>query len=125
MSQLIAALNGLGILSSKDYSSPRLDDIIHLLWQEAQLDYDELKLAIEVPNGRDIECSIIYEDNIELGLLKLALFGVAFNQPRTKMCMPCFGAGPNYDEMSWVKGKLRRTNGELVRHDARICFVCQ
>ncbi|KAL3811308.1 hypothetical protein ACHAXA_005394 [Cyclostephanos tholiformis] len=124
-SRLIAALNGLGILSSKDYSSPRLEDIIHLLWQEAQLDYDELKLEIEVPNGRDIECSIIYEDNIELGLLKLALFGVAFNQPRTKMCMPCFGAGPNYDEMSWVKGKLRRTNGELVRHDARICFVCQ
>lgn len=123
-SQLIAALGGLGILSSKDYSSPQLEDIIHLLWREAQLDYNELKLEIEHPNGRDVECSISIEDDIELGLLKLALFGVAFNQPTTKMCLPCFDAGPKYDETSWVKCKLRRTNGELLRHDAKNCFAC-
>ena len=125
VSQLIAALQGLGLLSSKDNSSPRVEDIVHLLWREAQLDYDELKLEIEHPNGRDIECSIKYEDDIELGLLKLALFGVAFNQPTTKRCVPCFYEGPRYDETSWVKGKLRRTNAELVRHDAKSCFACQ
>ena len=57
-SQLIAALGGLGILSSKDYSSPQLEDIIHLLWREAQLDYNELKLEIEHPNGRDVELEL-------------------------------------------------------------------
>ena len=129
LSQLIAALDGLGLLSSEDNSSPRIEDIIHLLWREAQLDYDEVKLEIEHPNGGDVEsvveCSIKYEDDIELGLLKLALFGVALNQPTTKMCVPCFGERPAYDETSWVKGKLRRTNGELVRHDAKSCSTCQ
>ncbi len=116
-------------MSSKDNSSPRIEDIIQLLWREAKLDYDEVKLEIEHPNGGDVEsvveCSIKYDDGIELGLLKLALFGVAFNQPTTKMCVPCFGARPIYDETSWVKGKLRRTNGELVRHDAKSCPACQ
>ena len=128
-SQLIAALEGLGLLSSEDNSSPRIEDIIHLLWREAQLDYDEVKLEIENPNGGDVEsvveCSIKYEDDIELGLLKLALFGVALNRPTTKMCLPCFGERPAYDETSWVMGKLRRTNGELVRHDAKSCSTCQ
>jgi hypothetical protein len=59
-----------------------------------------------------------FNDNIELGLLKLALFGVAFNQATTSMCMPCFGAGPRYDNSSWVvKGKLCHTHGELVHYN--------
>lgn len=66
-------------------------------------------------------------DQIELGLLKLAMFGVAFNQPNTKFCLPCGkNSKPTYDEKSWVKtSKLRRTNGELVRHDAESCLLCK
>lgn len=127
--QIIAALGGLGLLS-KDMS-PRLEDIIHLLWQEARLDGDEVKLDIENANGTDIESSINTQSNdqIELGLLKLALFGVAFNQ-RSKFCLPCFGGGtsskPKYDDKSWVAtNNLRRTNGELVRHDAANCLLCR
>ena len=131
-SQLIAALDGLGLLLPyNDYSSPRIEDIIHLLWREAQLDYDDIKLEIEHPNVKgDVECTINYDDYIELGLLKLALFGVAYNQPITKMCLPCFGSGctggsTDYDESSWVmKSKLRRTSGELVRHDVDNCLAC-
>mmetsp|Transcript_11047 Transcript_11047/g.24347 ORF Transcript_11047/g.24347 Transcript_11047/m.24347 type:complete len:334 (+) Transcript_11047:852-1853(+) len=127
-SRLIAALDGLGLLS-KDMS-PRVEDIIHLLWREARLDEDnELKPDIEHANGTDVESAIQHEDEIELGLLKLALFGVALNQP-AKFCLPCFGGGgsskPKYDEQSWVKkSKLRRTAGELVRHDAANCLACR
>lgn len=129
-SQLIAALDGLGLLLPySDYSSPRIEDIIQLLWREAQLDYDDVKLEIEHPNVKgDVECNITYDDHIELGLLKLALFGVTYNQPITKICLPCFGGtggSTGYDESSWVmKGKLRRTSGELVRHDADNCLAC-
>lgn len=125
--QLIAALGGLGLLS-KDMT-PRLEDIIHLLWQEARLE-DGANLDIEQPNGPDIESSNAHNnDQIESGLLKLALFGVAFNQ-RSKFCLPCFGGGtsskPKYDDKSWVAtNNLRRTNGELVRHDAANCLLCR
>lgn len=126
--RLISVLDGLGLLTQD--MSPRLQDIIHLLWQEARLD-DELKLDIKHPNGTDIECSINTtdrDDQIELGLLKLALFGVAFNQP-SKFCLPCGSSGsskPQYDEKSWVTtSKLRRTSGELVRHDADNCLLCR
>ena len=123
--QLIAALDGLGLLSND--ASPRIKDVIHLLWKEARLD-DSLKFDIENSNGRDIECSIKHEDQIELGLLKLALFGVALDGP-AKLCMPCIGSSkskPKFHESSWVKkSKLRRTNGELVRHDAENCLACK
>ena len=126
--QLIAALGGLGLLS-KDMT-PRLEAIIHLLWREARLE-DGAKIDIDQPNCTDIESSINTQSNdqIELGLLKLALFGVAFNQ-RSKFCLPCFGGGtsskPKYDDKSWVAtNNLRRTNGELVRHDAANCLLCR
>ena len=122
--QLIAALDGLGILSK--HKSPRLDDIIHLLWREARFDDGSLELDIEDPNNGKTDSD---DDQIELGLLKLALFGVAFNQP-SKFCLPCgIGGGntkPQYDDDSWViTSKLRRTNGELVRHDADNCLLCK
>jgi len=121
--RLIAVLDGLGLLAHD--TSPRLLDIIHLLWQEARLDSD-LNLDIEHPNSRDVECSLKIEDQIELGLLKLALFGVAFNQP-SKFCLPCgVSRKPKYVEQSWVTtSKLRRTSGELVRHDPETCLLCR
>ena len=122
--KLIAALKGLGLLVN-DTESPRIEAIIKLLWQDARLD-KEIKTDIEQHNGQDVECSIKLDDEIELGLLKLALFGVSLNQ-RAKFCMPCGSSSkPRYDNMSWVlKSKLRRTNGELVRHDAMTCLACR
>ncbi len=102
----------------------RVDDIVHLLWREARID-NELKLDIEYTNGRDVECSINYEDEIELGLLKLALYGVTLNLP-AKLCVPCYDSQPEYDAMSWVnKCNLRRATGEMVRHDAETCLACR
>lgn len=99
-----------------------MPDIIHLLWQEARLD-SELNLGTDHPNGTDVENSLKMEDAIELGLLKFALFGVVSNQP-AKFCLPCGGGSrrPTYEKESWVtKSKLRRTGGELVRHDPTSC----
>ena len=96
-----------------------MEDIIHLLWKEARLDYDGSNFDIEadIDNGHDL---------IELGVLKLALFGVAFNQT-SKLCLPCSGnSKPKFDENSWViTSKIRRTNGELVRHDSDSFLLCR
>ncbi|KAL7551638.1 hypothetical protein ACHAWF_014820 [Thalassiosira exigua] len=117
-SRLVAALDGLGLISGDE--SPKLRDVVALLWKEARRDGD---LTLDVESAED-------DDALELGLLKLALFGVSYERP-SKFCLPCgggFGGGskPRYDEASWtVKGKLRRTGGELIRHDAEACPLCR
>lgn len=74
--------------------------------------------SIEEVNRRD------ETDLIELGLLKLALFGVSLNQP-SKFCLPCRNK-PVYSEESWTtKSKMKRTSGELVRHELDKCPLCQ
>ena len=139
--QLIAALDGLGLLDQED-ASPGLADIIRLLWKEARQDEDNDGRTKKLPecdtdggtteNG-DIESSSKTSDDdddaIELGLLKLALFGVKLDTGPAKFCMPC-GVGknkkPRYDKGSWVeRTKLRRTAGELVRHDPNTCLACR
>lgn len=119
-------MESLGLLS--DGATPRLQDIISLLWWEARLD-DGGKLRVgttsSAASADDIERSLRAADLIELGLLKLALFGVACRQP-SKFCLPCGGGKPQYDEGSWVTtSKLRRTGGELVRHDPETCPLCR
>jgi hypothetical protein len=122
--QLITALKALGLDS--DDPSLQLEDIIALLWKEAKLDY-ELSLATEKSSDADVECSphIDHDDLLELGLLKLALFGVALNQ-QSKYCLPCGSSRPTYDANSWTTtSKLKRAQGELVRHDADKCLLCR
>ncbi|KAL9182664.1 LOW QUALITY PROTEIN: hypothetical protein ACHAXT_013316 [Thalassiosira profunda] len=113
--RLISILDGMGLLAE--------DKVAHATR------YYGVKLDIEHPDGTDVECSVHdggRDDEIELGLLKLALFGVAFGQ-QSKICLPCGDSRkPQYDEDSWVTtSKLRRTNGELVRHDVGTCLLCR
>ena len=120
-------MDELGILSED--KSLQLENIIALLWKEARLD-DDLMMDIENPDDRDVESTsrINSNDLIELGLLKLALFGVSMNQPSwsSKYCLPCGSVRPTYDENSWiVRSKMRRANGELVRHDSEKCLLCK
>lgn len=97
----------------------RIQDIINLLWKEARLD-DETRLQTGKLNNTD------EIDLMELGLLKLALFGVSLYQPSAKFCLPCRNPKPVYDETSWTtRSKMKRTSGELVRHEANKCPLCQ
>lgn len=116
---MILALDCLGLISSHD--PIRIQDMIHLLWKEARLD-NELTLEVDKVNSQEDT------DLIELGLLKLALFGVSLNQPTglKKYCIPCLNPKPMYSETSWTtKGNMKRTSGELVRHDVEKCPLCQ
>ncbi|KAK1748353.1 hydroxyacylglutathione hydrolase [Skeletonema marinoi] len=116
-SRLISALRQFGLLSGG--GSVHLEDIIALLWDESRLDNKSKE--------HDVESSID-NDLIELGLLKLSMFGVALNQPSwfSKYCVPCIQPKPDYDENSWVTTcKLKRTNGELQKHDPKTCLLCQ
>ena len=125
--QLIAALRSLGLVFP-DEPAP-IDGIISLLWKEAR-PVEELSLQTEHTN-RDIEATSTAcqnDDLIELGMLKLALFGVSLNQPSwfAKYCLPCGNPKPTYCETSWVsKSKMKRATGELVKHDAEKCAVCR
>lgn len=113
--QLISTLSCLGLISSVE--PVRIQDIISLLWEEARLEDDTLTMTA---NNTDDT------DHIELGLLKLALFGVAFNQPSSKYCLPCHNPKAAYTETSWAtKSEMKRTSGELVRHVAEECLLCQ
>jgi hypothetical protein len=115
--QLILALSCLGLNSLDE--PVRIQDMISLLWKEARVN-DELTLEVEkaqIHNQNDL---------IELGLLKLTLFGVSLNQPFTKYCLPCRNPKPMYSQTSWTTmSNMKRTSGELVRHEADKCPICQ
>ena len=120
-SRLISALREFDLLSSGE--SVSLEDIIALLWDEARLD----SKSKEEASTTDVESSID-NDCIELGLIKLSMFGVAMNQPSwiSKYCSPCSQPKPEYDEKSWATTcKLKRAKGELQRHDPKTCLLCQ
>jgi len=119
--RLISALREFDLLSGGE--SVRLEDIIALLWDEARLD----NISEEQASITDVESSLD-NDVIELGLLKLSMFGVAMNQPSwfSKYCVPCRQPKPEYDENSWVTTcKLKRSRGELQRHDPKTCLLCR
>jgi hypothetical protein len=122
--QLISALRELDLLAGGEAAS--VEDIIALLWDEARLDNNSLK---EGNTTTDVESSSsIDNDCIELGLLKLSMFGVSMNQASwfSKFCVPCRQPKPEYDENSWVTTcKLKRAKGELQRHDPKTCLLCQ
>jgi len=117
-SRLTSALNCLGLISPNEQY--RIQDIINLLWKESQPDRD-LKLGVDNNTKNSSET-----DLVELGLIKLALFGISLNQPVSRYCLPCSGSKPKYSEKSWTtKSKMKRTSGELVRHDAEECPLCR
>lgn len=106
-SRVISALRQFGLLSGG--GAVHLEDIIALLWDEARLDNNSKENDVESSTDNDL---------IELGLLKLSLFGVALNQPSwfSKFCVPCIPSKPEYDEDSWVTtSRLKRTKGELLK----------
>lgn len=122
--RLISSLFRLGLLPSDETFEGGIDQIvviINLLWDEARLDKDDLKLEEEsvvadFELGQDDKA-----DLIELGALKLTLYAVAYNQPSwfKKYCMPCKSA-PKAVSVS----KIKRSGGELVKHDVTKCPMC-
>ena len=122
--RLISVLFRLGLLPSSNDSNG-IDEIvliINLLWEEARLDYIDLKLDEEELECNDFEIQKGDEgDLIELGALKLTLYAVAYNQPSwfRKYCMPCASAPETVS-----KSKMKRSGGELVKHDVAKCPMC-
>jgi len=122
--RLISSLFRLGLLPSDEESEGGIDQIviiINLLWDEARLDKEDLKLeeervVVDFELGQDDKA-----DLIELGALKLTLYAVAYNQPSwfKKYCMPC-KATPKTVSVS----KMKRSGGELVKHDVTKCPMC-
>ena len=122
--RLIAVLSGLGLLTAANDGS-HVVKIIELLWNEAS-EYDgtsEESVDI-VENGTDT-------DEVELGVLKWTLYGAEANQPSwfSKFCMPC-GEKQEVVEETRVHpvqslANVRRTGGELVRHDVSTCPLCR
>ena len=125
--RLISVLFRLGLVGvggSSDLPKNGVDEIvliINLLWEEARLDHDlkfeeeKRSLDYEVENAGD------EDDLIELGALKLSLFSVAYHQPSwfKKYCMPCNSTPPTI-----TKSKMKRSGGELVKHDVAKCYMC-
>jgi len=119
--RLVASLHALN-LQTDDFSI-RLEDMIDLLWKEAKSGSGHNIRRSDDENDVESDCNEV--DIVELGWLKLTLFGVTLNQ-RSKFCLPCGNPRPAYSEESWVvSSKLKRAKGELVRHDAEKCLLCR
>lgn len=122
--RLISALFRLGLLDAPSGGSNGVDEIvliINLLWEESRLENDDLHLE-EERKSFDYEVQLGDDgDLLELGALKLSLFGVAYNQPTwfKKYCMPC-----NSTPETISKSQLNRSGGELVKHDVTKCPIC-
>lgn len=122
-STLISVLFRLGLISmSSSESEHKAIEIIRrieLLWDDAQADHPNHELSLQ--KSVDLEDRVendISNDLVELGVLKLSLYAVTYNQPSwfPKYCMPCKRSGPTSD--------IKRSGGELVKHDATTCKMC-
>lgn len=121
--RVVAMLKFLGIIDDT-VEGRDLNSMIDCLWQEAA-DYgmpDDYKATLaDTEAGRN-------GDEMELGILRWMLFGIEANQPTwfERFCMPCGPAPPPPTREHPIhKAKLRRTNGELVKHDALTCSLCR
>ena len=127
--RLISVLAALGMLDSQVSlgnmgQECSIVDMIDSLWKEARMGPPEIgkktKTDVEHGNGNS------NDDRIELGLLKMTMFGAALNQPsKWKYCLPCCGkkGGSTFDGRS-PASTMRVSGGELVKHDVRYCPMC-
>ena len=145
--RIISMLSLLGLLDGPSSSiasdnkenedEPCIVEMIEILWREAHFDSEainssDLVLSDEgkMNEAADLEDSVgDKEDGIELGLLKMTLNGAALNQPSwfKKYCLPC-GSKANAQSAIPVPpsvAKMRRSGGELVRHDIHACPMCR
>jgi hypothetical protein len=122
-SALISVLFRLGLLSmsssASEYNASDIIRMIELLWDNAQPDRPDLELKLQ--ESVDVEDRIqndSSDDLVELGILKLSLYAVTYNQPSwfQKYCMPCKRSSPSSD--------IKRSGAELVKHDTTKCKIC-
>jgi len=98
---------------------------IRLLWKEA----GEYGVSDQYRKNSPSDSEMGRGDIMELGVLRWMLFGIEANQPTwfEQYCMPC-GKGPPKNltlDHPLVGNDLRRTNGELVKHDPKTCPLCR
>lgn len=121
-SRLISTLFRLGLLSTSadsDHTASDIVKMIDLLWDDVRTAdaVHDSKLRedtdLEIPNK-----TVRENDVVELGALKLSLYAVTYRQPSwfQKYCMPCSRSDP--------KDTLKRSGGELVKHDTMKCKMC-
>eukprot|EP00978_Attheya_sp_CCMP212_P029365 scaffold104108_cov54-Attheya_sp.AAC.1 len=143
--RLITVLRCLGIID--DTKDCNMVGMIRLLWKEARSDDHDLALSsakLIEPNAMqpkfdnepskfsatDVESPMkVEQDEVELGLLKYALYGVSMNHPpswKAKLCLPC-GAKPakSPNPHPIKECAMEQSNGELVRHDIASCHMCK
>ena len=124
--------------NKENEDEPCIVEMIEVLWREAHFDSEainssDLALSDEgkMNEAADLEEDPVEdkEDGIELGLLKMTLNGAALNQPSwfKKYCLPC---GTKADAQPAIPvppsiAKMRRSGGELVRHDIHACPMCR
>lgn len=121
-SRVVAMMKFFGLIQD-DVEGRDLTTMIDYLWRESA-DY-----GIADKEKTDMSDEELAGDIMELGVLRWMLFGIEANQPAwfDRFCMPCGSKPtPKRKQEHPIKGaKLRRTNGELVKHDALTCLLCR
>jgi glyoxylase-like metal-dependent hydrolase (beta-lactamase superfamily II) len=128
--RLLSVLNGLGLLTAA-HDGIHIVQMIELLWKDASEYGDRFHEKMNLHSAEDAAENGIGQsdmDEIELGVLKWTLYGAEANQPSwfTKFCMPCGSMPvPTRPKHPAQVSDLRRSGGELIRHDAVRCLLCR
>jgi hypothetical protein len=122
--------------------------MIHLLWEEARVEYSPKEMddrLIQKRNKLEMKNQPSYDsvdlekrnateeggdknDLIELGILKLCLYSLQSGLPRgfPMRCLPCVSSSKtSISSFKDEKMKIKRSGGELISHDASTCSICR
>jgi len=121
MKRLTLVLGRLGLLHNPEWD---ISLMVRELWKEAN---DFLSEQNRPSKGNsDVESAMT--DEIELGILKWIIYGIAANQPSwfSKVCcMPCSQVPEEREFPEHPISKMKRKVGDLVSHDVLTCALCR
>ena len=116
--RIVTVLRALGLLQGDE--GKHVVEMIRSFWAE---------VPIKTVGSAAIDTEdICHEDEIDLGTLKWMLYGIEEGYMSSlSFCMPCKPSSkrPIIEHPIHKVASMRKSNGELVRHDILTCLLCR
>jgi len=138
LNRVLDMLEALGLIECE---GGEIEDMLQLLWKEAGPEMMKKRTDEEDPTNTNDHNENDMEDLLELGLLKMVLYGIAPSGLANSggfcgICCKSDGginaaavrrrkATKKRNKRNGNESKIKRTGGELVRHDVTTCLMCR
>ena len=116
--RIVTVLRALGLLQGDE--GKHMVEMIRSFWAEVPIE----KVGTASIDTEDFR----NDDEIDLGTLKWMLYGIEEGHMSSlSLCMPCKSSTklPTKEHPIHKVASMRKTNGELVRHDILTCPLCR